>query len=78
MGEGAGNDALLMPFISSCSIACGGHVGDEESIKATLLLAKQHGVQVGAHPAYPDPEHFGRKTMQLSNEELKESLLQAT
>ncbi|MBT4905085.1 MAG: 5-oxoprolinase subunit PxpA [Flavobacteriaceae bacterium] len=76
MGEGAGNDALLMPFISSCSIACGGHVGDEESIKATLLLAKQQGVQAGAHPAYPDPEHFGRKTMQLSNEELKESLLQ--
>jgi UPF0271 protein len=45
MGEGAGNDALLMPYISSCSIACGGHVGDEDSIKATLLLAKHFGVK---------------------------------
>ena len=75
MGEGAGNDALLMPYISSCSIACGGYVGDEDSIKATLLLAKKHGVKVGAHPSYPDSENFGRKSMQLSNEELKESLV---
>ena len=75
MGEGVGNDASLMPYISSCSIACGGHVGDENSIKETLRLAKQFGVKVGAHPAYPDPEHFGRKSMQLSNEELEKSLV---
>jgi len=75
MGEGAGNDALLMPYISSCSIACGGHVGDEDSIKATLLLAKQFGVKVGAHPAYPDSENFGRKSMQLSDKELEESII---
>ena len=61
MGEGAGKDALLMPYISSCSIACGGHVGDEDSIKASLLLAKQFGVKVGAHPAYPDSENFGTR-----------------
>lgn len=76
MGEGVGNDASLMPYISSCSIACGGHVGDENSIKETLRLAKQFGVKVGAHPAYPDPEHFGRKSMQLSNEELENSLVE--
>ncbi|MDB9779061.1 5-oxoprolinase subunit PxpA [Flavobacteriaceae bacterium] len=75
MGEGVGNDASLMPYISSCSIACGGHVGDENSIKETLRLAKQFGVKVGAHPAYPDPEHFGRKSMQLSNKELEKSLV---
>lgn len=76
MGEGVGNDASLMPYISSCSIACGGHVGDENSIKETLRLAKQFGVKVGAHPAYPDSEHFGRKSMQLSNEELEKSLVE--
>jgi UPF0271 protein len=75
MGEGVGNDASLMPYISSCSIACGGHVGDENSIKETLRLAKQFGVKVGAHPAYPDPEYFGRKSMQLSNKELEESII---
>lgn len=74
MGEGVGNDSLLMPYISSCSIACGGHIGDEKSISETLLLAKKHGVKVGAHPAYPDPDNFGRKTMSIANEQLKESL----
>ena len=76
MGENCGNDALLMPYLSSCSIACGGHVGDENSIIETLLLAKKNSVKVGVHPAYPDPENFGRKSMSISKNELKESLEQ--
>lgn len=74
LGEGSGNDALLMPFISSCSIACGGHYGDKETIAATIRLAKKHHVKVGAHPSFPDKENFGRKIMTLTKSELEDSI----
>ena len=68
------NDRAVMPYISSCSIACGGHFGDRETIRQTLAYAKEFGVKVGAHPAYPDPDNFGRISMRLSTEELKNAL----
>lgn len=74
MGEGVGNDSLIMPYISSCNIACGGHSGDENSVRETLVLAKKYAVKVGAHPAYPDPQNFGRKSMSLPKQELKHHL----
>ena len=66
MGEGIGNDHLLMPYISSCSIACGGHTGTEKSILETISLADQYKVKIGAHPSYPDSENFGRKSIELT------------
>jgi len=63
-----------MPYISSCSIACGGHFGDRETVLQTLAYAKEFGVKVGAHPAYPDPDNFGRISMALSSEALKDAL----
>ena len=63
-----------MPYISSCSIACGGHFGDRETVLQTLVYAKEFGVKVGAHPAYPDPDNFGRISMVLSTEALKNTL----
>lgn len=74
LGEGAGNDALLMPFISSCSIACGGHYGDKKTMTTAIRLAKQHQVKVGAHPSFPDKENFGRKLMTLTKSELEDSI----
>ena len=65
LGEGAGYDAELMPLISSCSIACGGHFGDENSMRSALQLAKKHDVKVGAHPSFPDTDHFGRKVLTI-------------
>ena len=47
LGEGSGNDEKLMPLISSCSIACGGHYGDEKSMLKAIRLAKKHNVLVG-------------------------------
>ncbi len=76
LGEGIGNEAALMPLISSCNLACGGHAGDLETIDQVVQLAKQHKVGVGAHPSFPDREHFGRKEMQLSFKELKDSVLE--
>lgn len=60
LGEGAGHDEELMPLISSANIACGGHAGDEATMLATLRLARQHGVAVGAHPGFADRANFGR------------------
>ncbi len=76
LGEGGEYDALIMPFISACNIACGGHAGNEETMRKTVLLAKQHQVEAGAHPSYPDKEHFGRTSIKLSSKELKKSLQQ--
>ena len=58
-------DEQIMPYISSCNIASGGHIGDEVSVRQTVRLAKQNGVAVGAHPSYPDKENFGRKIIEM-------------
>ena len=70
MGEGIGNDEELMPYITSASIACGYHAGDEQTMRDTVLLAKKYGVAVGAHPSYNDREHFGRIEMECTPEEV--------
>ena len=56
-------EAAVMPHITSANIACGGHAGDPESMARTIKLAVKHGVNIGAHPAYPDKENFGRRSM---------------
>ncbi|MEP1034261.1 5-oxoprolinase subunit PxpA [Ekhidna sp.] len=67
-------DEQIMPYISSCNIACGGHIGDESSVRQTILLARKSGVSVGAHPSYPDRENFGRKIMQMQPQQLADSI----
>jgi UPF0271 protein len=64
-----GGDAAVMPFISSANIACGLHAGDPLVMRSTILLARQHGVAIGAHPGWPDLQGFGRRDMNLSAEE---------
>ena len=58
-GEGC-DDAPLMPFVTTVNVACGGHAGDETTMRATVRLAKANGLAVFAHPSYPDREGFGR------------------
>lgn len=60
LGEGTGNDAAIMPFISSANIACGYHAGDEATMKEVVDLCIKNNVAIGAHPSYPDKENFGR------------------
>jgi len=74
VGEGIENEHLLMSFISSCSIACGGHYGDVQSIDNSIQLAIKHGVKIGAHPSFPDRENFGRKLIQISDAEFQKSI----
>jgi UPF0271 protein len=70
LGEGCPHDADLMPLITSASIACGFHAGDAPAAHAALVLAARHGVQAGAHPSFPDREHFGRVEMQRPAEQV--------
>jgi UPF0271 protein len=66
LGEGCGDDARIVPCISSASIACGGHTGDERSMREAVRLCHAHGVAVGAHPSFVDREHFGRRELPMS------------
>jgi UPF0271 protein len=72
LGEGCPFDAELMPLITSANIACGFHAGDASTAHATLLLAARHGIQVGAHPGFPDREHFGRRELPRSQTQIFE------
>lgn len=74
VGEGVGNEADLLPLISSCNIACCGHAGDDRSMTQVVKLAKQYGVHIGAHPSYPDKENFGRLSMDIGSTELTTSI----
>jgi len=65
-----GNDQLIIPYITSCNVACGFHGGDPLHIEHTIQSALEHHVQVGAHPSYPDLQGFGRRPMKLSTDEL--------
>lgn len=75
MGEGIGNEHELMPFIQSCNIACGGHAGSESLMNEIVTLAMNHKVKIGAHPSYPDIENFGRRSMNLSSNDLALTIL---
>ncbi|MEO9476101.1 MAG: 5-oxoprolinase subunit PxpA [Cyclobacteriaceae bacterium] len=74
VGEGIGQDDLIMPFLDACSIACGGHAGDGDSMKLAVELALTNNVSIGAHPSFPDRDTFGRAMMKISPEHLTESL----
>lgn len=80
MGESYGKyvshqDEQIMPFISSCNIACGFHSGDPFTIQKTIKLAIKHEIAIGAHPSYPDLQGFGRRVMKISGDELKACIL---
>ena len=65
-----GNDAALFDQISSVNVACGFHAGDPVTMRRTLELARDKGVQIGAHPGYPDLVGFGRRIIAASYEEV--------
>lgn len=77
MGESFGNyrlgdDEGVMKYITSANIACGFHAGDPSIMRRTVLLAKKHGVAVGAHVGLPDLLGFGRRVMEISPEECRD------
>ena len=70
-----GDDAGVMPFISSANIACGWHGGDPGVMRATVELAQEHGVGIGAHVGFPDLLGFGRRRMAISAQEARDYIV---
>jgi UPF0271 protein len=64
-------ESAIMAEIDQANIACGFHAGDPLVMKQAILSAKQHDVAIGAHPAYPDLQGFGRRSMAIAADELK-------
>ena len=76
LGEGIGNDALIIPFITSANIACGYHAGDIDTMHQTIAICLKHNVSIGAHPSFLDRENFGRTEINLPVDDLYELLTQ--
>lgn len=74
VGEGLNNESDLMPYLSSCNIACGGHAGNLETMTTVVRLAKKHNIKIGAHPSFPDKENFGREVLDMPAADLYSSL----
>lgn len=70
-----GLDAEVMPYVDCANIACGFHASDPSTMRRTVQLAVQHGVRIGAHPAYPDLVGFGRRSMACSPAEVEDMVL---
>ena len=70
-----GDDAGIMPLIDIANVACGFHASDFNHMRATVRLAKAHGVKVGAHPSLPDLQGFGRREMKMDREEMANCLI---
>ncbi|HEV2320964.1 MAG TPA: 5-oxoprolinase subunit PxpA [Gammaproteobacteria bacterium] len=76
VGEECGDDAALIPLLTSANVSCGVHAGDIEVMRRTVAICRQHEVTVGAHVSYPDREHFGRRDMTLPAPELTRVVLE--
>ena len=67
-----GQDEALMPAITSANVACGFHAGDPGVMRATVALARQHGVAVGAHPGFADLAGFGRREIRMDPRDVED------
>src|SRR3954471_10715009 len=70
-----GHDAGLFRSITSANVAAGFHAGDPSVLRATIRLAKTHGVAIGAHPGFPDLAGFGRRELQVTPREAEDFIL---
>ncbi len=80
VGEGfgaytLGDDAALIPLVTSANIACGFHAGDPQVMTRTVRLALEHGVAIGAHPGFPDRVGFGRRALDATPDEIAGDVL---
>jgi UPF0271 protein len=69
------DDAALIPFLTSCNVACALHAGNPSRMDEAVALAASHGVQVGAHPGYPDRANFGRVVVEMASDAVERLVL---
>jgi UPF0271 protein len=70
-----GDDAGVLPHVTSANVACGAHAGDPSVMRRTVAAALEHGVAIGAHPGLPDLAGFGRREMRISPQEAYDLVL---
>lgn len=70
LGEGAGHDAEILALVTTANVACGAHAGDPMTALATIREAVRRGVRVGAHPGYFDREQFGRRELDVPEDQV--------
>lgn len=75
LGEGFPNDPEVLRRVTSASLACGAHAGDAKTVRSLLRVARRHRVALGAHPGYPDREHFGRREQDWPPGPLRDEIL---
>jgi UPF0271 protein len=68
------DDIALLDHVTSANIACGGHAGDEATMRAIIIACMSRGVRIGAHPGYEDRPNFGRVSLPLSPEQIRVSV----
>ncbi|NWG01389.1 MAG: LamB/YcsF family protein [Syntrophaceae bacterium] len=73
-----GLDEEVIPHITSANVACGFHAGDPAVMRKTVSLAKRYGVEVGAHPGFPDLLGFGRRNVDATLEEIQDYVVYQT
>jgi UPF0271 protein len=73
--QGIKAEAEILRYVSSANIACGGHAGSDDSMRRTVKAARDNNVVIGAHPGYPDPENFGRKSLALTSHRFRRMLM---
>ena len=69
------NDPLLLEIVNSANIACGYHAGNKETMEKTIKISKENNVSIGAHPSFYDRENFGRKRLDLPNNEITKLII---
>jgi len=70
-----GMDKQIMPYIDMANLACGFHASDPVTMHKSIKLAKEHNIEIGCHPSYPDLVGFGRREMVCSTEEIVSFIL---
>jgi len=71
-----GTQESLMPSLTSVNIACGGHAGDEQTMRTTIGQAQRWNLAIGAHPGYPDRENFGRLELKMAPQGVSDSIFE--
>jgi len=69
-----GTEGEILRYVTSVNVACGAHAGDDATMEATVRAALRHGRAIGAHPSYPDREHFGRRALALPPDEVSRTV----
>ena len=73
--EGEQREAAILPSVTSINVACGYHAGSAKHMRRTMAAAAARAIAIGAHPSLPDREHFGRRELQVSAEDVYDDML---